>query len=274
MEIYHFNNEEDLLKSQINYVLIQSYNVIQEKLNFLKTSILNNSTNILNEKSPKKIKINKSGRYKKTEQKNKIISIHSKMSFDNILRKIKVMYHNFIVKFANNYIKFLYDGFQRYRLRKISGKITQNVTKKYNVSLSNITLKEFLSNKISPKYKQDKDKNKKMVEKLCSLKLQMKELFELSYISFYKKIFLCTNRTYLEENYGISENTLTFKDNLEIMYETENPNYIKEVEKIGKKQFIEFIGYNKKKFKFVKDQKEIKDINKNYLLFKVKKLES
>ncbi len=62
MEIYHFNNEEDLLKSQINYVLIQSYNVIQEKLNFLKTSILNNSTNILKEKSPKKTKINKSGR--------------------------------------------------------------------------------------------------------------------------------------------------------------------------------------------------------------------
>ena len=274
MEIYPFNSEEEFLKSKINYVLIQSYNVIQEKLNFLKTSILNNSTNILNEKSPKKIKINKSGRYKKTEQKNKIISIHSKMSFDNILRKIKVMYHNFIIKFANNYIKFLYDGFQRYRLRKISGKINQNVTKKYNVSLSNITLKEFLSNKISPKYKQDKDKNKKMVEKLCSLKMQMKELLDLSYISFYKRIFLCTNRTYLEENYGLSENTLTFKDNLEIMYETENPNYIKEVEKIGKKQFIEFIGYNKKKLKFGKDQKEIKDINKNYLLFKVKKLES
>ena len=274
MEIYPFNSEEEFLKSKINYVLIQSYNVIQEKLNFLKTSILNNSTNILNEKIPKKIKINKSGRYKKTEQKNKIISIHSKMSFDNILRKIKVMYHNFIIKFANNYIKFLYDGFQRYRLRKISGKITQNVTKKYNVSLSNITLKEFLSNKISPKYKQDKDKNKKMVEKLCSLKMQMKELLDLSYISFYKRIFLCTNRTYLEENYGLSENTLTFKDNLEIMYETENPNYIKEVEKIGKKQFIEFIGYNKKKLKFGKDQKEIKDINKNYLLFKVKKLES
>ena len=274
MEIYIFNGEEDLIKSKINYVLIQSYNVIKEKLNFLKTSILNNNTNILNEKTPKKIKINKSGRCKKTEQKNKIISIHSKMSFDNILKKIKVMYHNFIIKFANNYIKFLYDGFQRYRLRKISGKITQNVTKKYNVSLSNITLKEFLSNKISPKYKQDKDKNKKIVEKLCSLKMQIKELFDLSYISFYKRIFLCTNRTYLEENYGLKENTLTFKDNLEIMYETENPNYIKEVEKIGKKQFIEFIRYNKKKVKFGKDQKEIKDINKNYLLFKVKKLES
>ena len=111
------------------------------------------------------------------------------MSFDNILRKIKVMYHNFIIKFANNYIKFLYDGFQRYRLRKISGKINQKKKKKYNVSLSNITLKEFLSNKISPKYKQDKDKNKKMVEKLCSLKMQMKELLDLSYISFYKRIF-------------------------------------------------------------------------------------
>ena len=36
MEIYIFNGEEDLIKSKINYVLIQSYNVIQEKLNFLK----------------------------------------------------------------------------------------------------------------------------------------------------------------------------------------------------------------------------------------------
>jgi hypothetical protein len=276
MEIYIFNGEEDLIKSKINYVLIQSYNVIQEKLNFLKTSILNNNTNILNEKTPKKIKINKSGRCKKTEQKNKIISIHSKMSFDNILKKIKVMYHNFIIKFANNYIKFLYDGFQRYRLRKISGKITQNVTKKYNVSLSNITLKEFLSNKISPKYKQDKDKNKKIVEKLCSLKSEIKELFEMPYIIFYQKIFLCTNRTFLENKYGISKRTLTFDDNLQILNQTETVTYYKEVEKIGKKKFLEFLGYNINS----KIEIELKDYNfidnyklsqKKYPLFEVKK---
>ena len=166
------------------------------------------------------------------------------MSFDNILRKIKVMYHNFIIKFVNDYIKFLYDGFQRFRLRKISGKITQNVTKKHNKFLSNISLKEFLSNKISSKYKQDKDKNKKIVAKLYYLKSQIKELFDMTYINFYKNIFLCNNRIYLEEHFGLNENTLTFRDNLENMKETEDEKYIKEVEIIGEKKFIEFINVN------------------------------
>jgi len=66
----------------------------------------------------------------------------------------------------------------------------------------------------------------------------------MTYINFYKNIFLCTNRIYLEEHFGINENTLTFRDNLEIMKETENEQYIKEVETIGEKKFIEFISLN------------------------------
>ena len=286
MEIYSFYNQEDFFKSKINYVLIQSYNLIQQKLNLLKTSILSDDADILKEKISKKYNVYKRGSLKKNYPKNKSIQIHSKMSFDNILRKIKVMYHNFIIKFVNDYIKFLYDGFQRFRLRKISGKITQNVTKKFNKNLSNITLKEFLSNKISSKYKQDKDKNKKIVDKLCSLKTQIKELFDMSYIIFYKKIFLCSNRTFLEEKYGLNESTLTFKDNLENMFETETLNYIKEVERIGKKKFIEFIGYDVNNLNFGKGiETEIKDIdstisssgnfkfglNRNYNLFEVRK---
>jgi len=69
----------------------------------------------------------------------------------------------------------------------------------------------------------------------------------MSYINFYKKIFLCSNRNILEEKYGISESTLTFKDNLELMNENENINYIKEVEKIGIKKFIEFLGIEENK---------------------------
>ena len=198
------------------------------------------------------------------------------MSFDNILRKIKVMYHNFIIKFVNDYIKFLYDGFQRFRLRKISGEITQNVTKKHNKILSEEPLKEFLSNKISSKYKQEKNKNKKIVDKLCSLKSEIKELFEMPYIIFYQRIFLCNNRTFLENKYGISKKTLTFDDNLQILNQTETVTYYKEVEKIGKKKFLEFLGYNINS----KIEIELKDYNyidnyklsqKKYPLFEVKK---
>ena len=243
---YSFFNQENYLQLKINLFLIQSYNLLQNKLISIKKDIINNTrlTKIKKKFNQKTLVSYKKGKVKKYNYKNKIVPIHTKMSFDNVLRKIKVMYHNFIIKFVNDYIKFLYDGFQRFRLRKISGKITQNVTKKHNKFLSNISLKEFLSNKISSKYKQDKDKNKKIVAKLYYLKSQIKELFDMTYINFYKNIFLCTNRIYLEEHFGINENTLTFRDNLEIMKETENEQYIKEVETIGEKKFIEFISLN------------------------------
>ena len=239
-------NQENFLKLKINLILVQSYNLLQNQLISLKKEIIQIKPKTIIKKTinQKEIISYKRGRAKKYNYKNKIIPIHTKMSFDNILRKIKVMYHNFIIKFVNDYIKFLYDGFQRFRLRKISGKITQNVTKKHNKFLSNISLKEFLSNKISSKYKQDKDKNKKIVAKLYYLKSQIKELFDMTYINFYKNIFLCNNRIYLEEHFGINENTLTFRDNLENMKETEDEKYIKEVEIIGEKKFIEFINVN------------------------------
>ena len=243
---YSFFNQENYLQLKINLFLIQSYNLLQNKLISIKKDIINNTrlTKIKKKFNQKTLVSYKRGKVQKYNYKNKIVPIHTKMSFDNVLRKIKVMYHNFIIKFVNDYIKFLYDGFQRFRLRKIAGKITQNVTKKHNKFLSNISLKEFLSNKISSKYKQDKDKNKKIVAKLYYLKSQIKELFDMTYINFYKNIFLCSNRIYLEEHFGLNENTLTFRDNLENMKETEDEKYIKEVEIIGEKKFIEFINVN------------------------------
>ena len=268
-------NLENYYKSKINYVLLQRYNQIQEQLNLLRNLVLENEIKKTSFNKTRKFSNTRRGRFKKYQKKKKI-QIHSKMSFDNILRKIKVMYHGFIIKFVNDYIKFLYDGFQRFRLRKISGEITQNVTKKHNKILSEEPLKEFLSNKISSKYKQEKNKNKKIVEKLCSLKSEIKELFEMTYITFYQRIFLCNNRSFLENKYGISKRTLTFDDNLQLLNQTETVTYYKEVEKIGKKKFLEFLGYNINS----KIEIELKDYNfidnyklsqKKYPLFEVKK---
>ena len=268
-------NLENYYKSKINYVLLQRYNQIQEQLNLLRNLVSENEIKKTSFNKTRKFSNTRRGRFKKYQKKKKI-QIHSKMSFDNILRKIKVMYHGFIIKFVNDYIKFLYDGFQRFRLRKISGEITQNVTKKHNKILSEESLKQFLSNKISSKYKQEKNKNKKIVDKLCSLKSEIKELFEMPYIIFYQRIFLCNNRTFLENKYGISKKTLTFDDNLQILNQTETVTYYKEVEKIGKKKFLEFLGYNINS----KIEIELKDYNyidnykikkKKYPLFEVKK---
>ena len=268
-------NLENYYKSKINYVLLQRYNQIQEQLNLLRNLVSENEIKKTSFNKTRKFSNTRRGRFKKYQKKKKI-QIHSKMSFDNILRKIKVMYHGFIIKFVNDYIKFLYDGFQRFRLRKITGEITQNVTKKHNKILSEESLKQFLSNKISSKYKQEKNKNKKIVDKLCSLKSEIKELFEMPYIIFYQRIFLCNNRTFLENKYGISKKTLTFDDNLQILNQTETVTYYKEVEKIGKKKFLEFLGYNINS----KIEIELKDYNyidnyklsqKKYPLFEVKK---
>ena len=161
---------------------------------------------------------------------------HSKYSFDNIMRKIKVYYHNYIINFINDYIKKIYHNFQRFRLRKISGKVTQNVTRKYNQYIAQRTLKEFLGNEISKKYKYDKDKNQQNIDKLYGLKKEFEEILNCSYIHFYTNFFL---------NSGLSKNIKNFYDFIDMLKDKsttyEDVLYCKEVENIGLNKFIDFL---------------------------------
>ena len=183
----------------------------------------------------------KKGR-KKKENETKIEPIHSKFCFDNLLRKIKVMYHCFIINFINDYIKLLY-GIQRFRIRKICGKITQNVTKQHNFSISIKPLKDFLSNQISKKYKiENGDKNKKNIEKFYNMKKEAKKILNMSYVYFYKHFFLCDDRNYLEKNYGICNKTYTLSDQMTILRKKESDIYCKEFELTARQKFLLFLG--------------------------------
>ena len=170
---------------------------------------------------------------------------HSKYSFDNIMRKIKVYYHNYIINFINDYIKKIYHNFQRFRLRKISGKVTQNVTRKYNQYIAQRTLKEFLGNEISKKYKYDKDKNQQNIDKLYGLKKEFEEILNCSYIHFYTNFFLNRNKEELEIKYGLSKNIKNFYDFIDMLKDKsttyEDVLYCKEVENIGLNKFIDFL---------------------------------
>ena len=54
MEEFSLFNQEENLKSKIYYVLIQSYNLIQEQLNSLKNELLNSETKPLKKEKRKK----------------------------------------------------------------------------------------------------------------------------------------------------------------------------------------------------------------------------
>ena len=218
------NNEDAIINQNINNLNLTSFTIEQLELLYFENIHFNykdliienikineNIKNFLQKKRKNKnnkVRINskKCGRKKSV---NSIIlnKIHSKESYDNIFRKIKVLYHNFIINFLNDFIKKLYSGFQRYLLRKFSGKITQNVTKEYNKKLCKTTLREFLKSEISEKYKYEYNKNKKYIDKLYSYRSELSDILNLSYIDFYKNFFLSINRKKFEEKYGISEKT-------------------------------------------------------------------
>jgi hypothetical protein len=119
------------------------------------------------------------------------------------------------------------------------------VTRKYNQDIAQRTLKEFLGNEISKKYKYDKNKNQQNIEKLYGLKREFEEILNCSYINFYKNFFLNKNKEELEIKYGLSKDIKNFYDFIDMLRDKsityEDLLYYKEVENIGLKKFIDFL---------------------------------
>jgi hypothetical protein len=157
------------------------------------------------------------------------------MSFDNICQKLKVLYHHFLINLVNDYIKTSYKGFQKFRVRKVSSEITQNVTKKYNKYLANINLKDFFSNEISNKYKRfSGNKNEENINKLCFFKPKLKELLMMNYYDVYKNLFIYGKRSELKLKYGITEKTLLFNDCINKIRIKESEEYVNRLENVAK----------------------------------------
>ena len=239
----NFNyHSSDFLEEKIYSELEKNYDNIQKLLDIIKARF-----QIINEVFPQKdysqnseISIlNKSrGRPKKNDE-TKNFQIHSKMSFDNICQKLKVLYHCFLINLCNDFIKSSYKGFQKYRIRKVSSSMTQNVTKKYNQKLSNWNLKEFFSHKISTKYKRlSENKNAENIKKLCFFKPNLKNLFMMNYFDVYKNFFIYGNREELKIQFGISEKTLLLNDYLKKISQKESEEYVKKMESVAKGRFM------------------------------------
>ena len=88
--------------------------------------------------------------------------VHNKFSKDNIRRRIKALFNNYIIRLLNNLIKQKYLNSRHYFL-KMNIKVTKDLGIEYNRNLLNTPLKEIIVN-ISNKYQNKENNNKNCIK--------------------------------------------------------------------------------------------------------------
>jgi hypothetical protein len=140
----------------------------------------------------------KRGRIKKEKKENyKSSKTHDKFSDDNLKRKVKTHFHNFIIAFLNMKSKHILGN--KNKFGKISSEITQNITVEYNQNLFQKQIKDIII-QISEKY-QDKNKNRNILQELMKNGNQNDEIFTI----------LNTNYKDMYINYYLKSNKKTFE---------------------------------------------------------------
>ena len=121
---------------------------------------------------------------------------HTKYSYDNILRKIKVKFFHKLIKYINGKIISKYNGIVK-KLIPLKGEISQDNTIKFNIQLMNSKLKDiFSNNEINGKFRVcDKDYNKNVIDSIYENKIQeLIDLLELTFLEVFN-IFRDSNET-------------------------------------------------------------------------------
>ena len=219
---------------------------------FNKENEISNDNKNENEKDKN---LNKKRGRKKTNEKKKD---HTKNCKDNQLKKIKAHFHKFILCFFNLLIRKFY-GFQKYsflkgiyRLDKTNPEFNEDnifigndITKKTNRKLINISLKEFLKQEVSPKCsRHEKNENNKIFEEKLNKKFinEYNYLFQTSYKDFYKNYYLKFNENddliieLQKENLKLKKENQKIKNFDDLIINLsfkEKKEYINEIIKIG-----------------------------------------
>ena len=153
------------------------------------------------------------------------LALHTKDNDDNIKRKVKTHFHNFIVAYLNMLIRRNLKTKRIYKFKKMCSKITQDVTISYNKKLMETEIKDVLV-QVSNKFK-DKDINLYYIEKIMQMKSNnefenigintLKEILNTSYKDMMNNFYLKSNKK-LFENEKLDESFETHIENLIIKY--------------------------------------------------------
>lgn len=176
----------------------------------------------------------KSGRHRKR------LELRRKYSKDNILRKIRVIFQKFSIKFFNEIIRLSCNDIQPLGFRLLSGKIIGDLSIRGTKPYLKKPIKDFFFRNLSKKYKDNsKDYNLKLYN---SLKEKGKTAFltrvlEMKFYEFYEEVFLKKNNIF-GRKYGIAlERAKKLEENLKS--KIKDSTYIEKFETISR-NFINF----------------------------------
>ncbi len=213
--IFSHKNNENLFN--INNIL--TADITNKEQNIENSNDLNNNNQFNNQVNlvdrdnnlilyEKRGRKNKSKNSKIILKEHKINNLHSKENDDNIRRKIKCHFHNFIINYFNNLIKEKKKG--NLKFKKIKYSYALNDTMKFNKILLLSKISDFFKLEISSKYKNyQKNENELVYEKLIKrFDNEVRQLFDLTYMEFYEKYYLneAFNNSKLKNFYSLFKN--------------------------------------------------------------------
>ena len=166
----------------------------------------------------------KKGRIKNIDKiKNNKKIAHSKICIDNIIKKIKSKFFEYLRKTVNDLIeKFKTNKNEKYELLKLDYKLyVDQLNKELDLSLLNMPLRKLLSLQISSKYKEhSKDENKKIIQRLLKDEEKNEVINYIMNLTFMEWIYMFRNKK--EET--INQNIIKFEGIDEVIKTIENKN--------------------------------------------------
>ena len=137
------------------------------------------------------------------ELKNKnnynVKRVHNKFSNDNVRRRIKALFNNYIIKLLNCLVK---KRFKRIRKKfvKVNSRITKNISIEYNRNLLDQKIKDIIID-ISKKY-QNKDNNLKLIKFIETQQNteEIQNIFNMTYKDLYTDYYLKSTKNDNQEN--------------------------------------------------------------------------
>ena len=125
--------------------------------------------------------------------------IHNKYSNDNVRRRIKALFNNYIIKLLNYLVK---KRFKRIRMKfvKINSRITKNISIEYNRNLLDQKIKDIIID-ISKKY-QNKDNNLKLIKFIETQQNteEIQNIFNMTYKDLYTDYYLKSTKNDNQDN--------------------------------------------------------------------------
>lgn len=174
---------------------IQNHNRRVKKKFFKRKIKINEVEKTLFKNSKSQQQINflkkKRGRKKIDDSDNNILIVkHDRNSDDNLKRKVKTHFHNYIIALLNSKLQ-LEPGKEKLKFVKINSEITQDITIEYNQKLFKKAIKDIIV-QTSEKY-QNKDINRECINYIMntkSINYEIINLLNMTYEDMYLNYYL------------------------------------------------------------------------------------